>query len=192
MYTEAEEFTPEQLDGVQILDEHLYSHKMLRINYTTYDMRREQDCIAPRRHADVMVPAPEFDDTRFWYTRVIGIFHVNTRYVGSAATPLDRRWRRMDLLWVHWFTRDTSIPSGFQHRRQPCLQFVNANNPDNDPFGLINPDDVIRAAYIMPAFDTGLTDSLLDASKLACKNPVHPGDDKHDYMQYEVSMYVGR
>ncbi|RPD71381.1 hypothetical protein L226DRAFT_468941, partial [Lentinus tigrinus ALCF2SS1-7] len=57
MFTEPDEFTPEQLDGVQILDDKMYPHNLLRLNYTTYDLRREQDCISPHKQADIMVLA---------------------------------------------------------------------------------------------------------------------------------------
>ncbi len=39
----------------------IYQHKVLRVNYTTYDLRRGQDSLNPRipGHADVMVLSPE-------------------------------------------------------------------------------------------------------------------------------------
>ena len=40
-----EAFTDAQQWGLQILDDRLYPHKALQLNYTTYDMRREQDYI---------------------------------------------------------------------------------------------------------------------------------------------------
>ena len=39
--------------GLQILEERIYQHHTLRVNYTTYDMRREQDTINPERTSDV-------------------------------------------------------------------------------------------------------------------------------------------
>jgi hypothetical protein len=39
---------PEQLQEVQILDNRIYFHKVFRVKYTTYDMRRAQDSINPR------------------------------------------------------------------------------------------------------------------------------------------------
>ena len=100
-----EDFTMEQRFGVQILEDRLYPHKTIRFNYTTYDMRREQDCIAPHRHPDIMVRAPDWDGTHpFWFARVLGIIHVNACYVGPGSTHLTEKWRRVDLLWVRWFT----------------------------------------------------------------------------------------
>ena len=53
------EFTSEGRNTVTILNNLIYSHKVLWINYTTYDMRREQDFLNPRTHADIMVLSQE-------------------------------------------------------------------------------------------------------------------------------------
>ncbi|KAG6886497.1 hypothetical protein C0992_003708 [Termitomyces sp. T32_za158] len=61
-----------QVDVADLTDEHrdqlvvirdnmIYEHKTLRINYTTYDNRREQDTINPNRQSDVMFLADEDD-----------------------------------------------------------------------------------------------------------------------------------
>ncbi|KAI0738103.1 hypothetical protein C8Q80DRAFT_1222726 [Daedaleopsis nitida] len=175
MYSEGEEFTQEQLDGIRILDDRLYKHQYLRINHTTYDMRREQDVIHPRRHADIMVLSPEWDTTHpYW-----------ARYDGPDADQLSRKWRDHDFLWVRWFSHvnPNTYPSGFHHRRQPRLHFI-------------DPDDVIRAAYILPcpAGPAPLTDELLGPSALARQVPVEPGvpDNVWDYEFYTVSLFADR
>ncbi|KAF8800327.1 hypothetical protein BYT27DRAFT_7314007 [Phlegmacium glaucopus] len=55
----------------------IYQHKVMRVNYTTYDMRREQDSLNPRTHANVMVLSQENepDAHPYWYARIIGIYH---------------------------------------------------------------------------------------------------------------------
>ena len=44
----------------------VFQHKVLQVNYTTYDMRREQDSVHPTGsitgRADVMVLSPENDE----------------------------------------------------------------------------------------------------------------------------------
>ncbi|KAI0741837.1 hypothetical protein C8Q80DRAFT_1110314 [Daedaleopsis nitida] len=199
MYSEGEEFTQEQLDGIRILDDRLYKHQYFRINYTTYDLRREQDVIHPRRQADIMVLSPEWDTSHpYWFARVLGIFHAKARYDGPDANQLSRKWRDYDFLWVRWFTYVDSelYSSGFYHRRQPRIQFVNANIHGNDPFSFINPDDVIRTAHILPcpAGPYPLTDELLGPSTLARQVPVEPGvpDNVWDYKFYTVSMFADR
>ncbi len=191
MFTEAEEFTNKQLDGVEILDDTMYPHKLLCLNYTSYDLRREQDCISPLGHADIMVLGPEWDSVPYWFARVLGIFHVNTRYVGPGSTSRTRKWCHIEFLWVQWFTRDLTRLSGFQHRRQPRVQFVDANDPNNTPFSFVNPDDVICAAYVLPCPQQGLTDGLLGPSRLAQRLPIADKDDEaHNYAWFEVAMCV--
>ena len=59
----------------------------MRVNYTTYDMRRDQDSLNPRTQADVMLLAHEDLTARnshpYWYARIIGLFHV---YVTCETT----------------------------------------------------------------------------------------------------------
>ncbi|THG92753.1 hypothetical protein EW026_g8258 [Hermanssonia centrifuga] len=49
------EFTDIERGSLRLKDNRLYLHKVMRINYTTYDMRRDQDSINPRTHADIMI-----------------------------------------------------------------------------------------------------------------------------------------
>ena len=183
-----EAFTDAQQWGLQILDDRLYPHKALQLNYTTYNMRREQDYINPRTHPDIMVLADEDsdDDHPFWYASVIGIFHANVRYTGPGSTRASSQWQRVDLVWVRWFERDQSYPCGFMHRRLPRLQFADANNPDEVPFSFLDPTDILRAAYIMPAPAHGQTDGLLDPSPLARRCKWDGAED--DYYYYYASM----
>jgi hypothetical protein len=44
---------------LSIWNDRLYRHKVLRINYITYDMRRNQDSIIPQTHADIMTLSQE-------------------------------------------------------------------------------------------------------------------------------------
>ncbi|KAI1798488.1 hypothetical protein LXA43DRAFT_1108138 [Ganoderma leucocontextum] len=160
-------FSQEQVDGIHILNDRLYSHHTIHVNYTTYNMRREQDTINPRTHADVIILSPDHDGHPYWYARVINIFHANVCYVGPGAMRASQKWQCIDFMWVRWFEPDPSYLVGFQHRRLPHLQFVDASNPDNTPFGFLDPDDIIRGAYLIPAFNHGATNDLLRPSKLA-------------------------
>ena len=183
-------FSREQVDGIHILNDRLYSHHTIRINYMTYDMRREQDTINPWTHADVMILSPpDHDGHPFWYARVINIFHANVRYVGPRATRTSQKWQRIDFVWVRWFEHDLSYLAGFQHCRLPRLQFINASDPDNTPFSFVDPDDIIRGAYLIPTFNHGATSDLLGPSKLA-RHLVDYSDDQDDYCYYYACLYV--
>ncbi|KAF9558946.1 hypothetical protein CPC08DRAFT_638320 [Agrocybe pediades] len=55
---------------INIVNNHLYPHKVLQVNYTKYNMRRCQDVINPRMHGDIMVPAKENSNEAvhpYWY-----------------------------------------------------------------------------------------------------------------------------
>ena len=112
-------------DGLQFQDEvrrdlhfvnnRMYNHKTIRFNYTTYDMRRDQDSVSPDTHADVMVISHKDDETNrhpYWYARVLRIFHVFVQYRdidGTMTRPV-----RMDVLWVRWFGRNMEARSGWK------------------------------------------------------------------------------
>jgi len=50
-----QEFTDDERNSVWITNNQIYSVKMLSINYTTYDIRRDRDTINPHNHQFVMV-----------------------------------------------------------------------------------------------------------------------------------------
>ncbi|OSC97745.1 hypothetical protein PYCCODRAFT_1439845 [Trametes coccinea BRFM310] len=184
-----EEISLEELDHVHIESDRIYRHKTLRVNYTTYDMRREQDVISPRAHADLMVLADGSErDVPFWYGRLIDIFHAYVRYDGPGATPATRRWQRLDFLWVRWYENDPDYSSGFQERRLPRVRFIDANDDNTLPFGFLDPCEVIRGAYLMPAFAFGQTCDLLGPSGLARRGQ-HTNDD---FKYYYVGMFADR
>lgn len=156
------------LERSQVLfqNNRLYFHKVLRINYTTYDVRRGQDSMNPRTHSDVMVLSQEdgagTNIHPFWYARVIGVFHVNVIHIVSDEIP---QLQRMEFLWVRWFGRDMTIRGGPATRRLHRLGFV----PETDPnaFGFLDPSQVIRASHLIPAYAHGRRSDLLRGPSLA-------------------------
>ncbi|TBU26171.1 hypothetical protein BD311DRAFT_849925, partial [Dichomitus squalens] len=185
-------FSDEQTGGIRILEDRIYQHKTIRINYTTYDMRRDQDTINPRTHADVMLLCSDDNDNDndpYWYARVLNVFHAHVRYAGPGHTRATQKWQRIEFVWVRWFERDLSYKAGFQHRRLPRLQFLDANDPDNVSFSFADPEDILRAAYLIPAFEHGGTTELLGPSRLARRLKDDGGDDD-DWCYFHVCMYV--
>ncbi|KAL1937168.1 hypothetical protein VTO73DRAFT_14510 [Trametes versicolor] len=174
-------------NSLDIKDDRIYSHKVVRFNYPTYDMRRAQDSLNPRTHADIILLAEDdhTDDFPYWYARVVGVYHANVRFTGPGSTS--RAWRRMDFLWVRWFAHDPTYSAGFQHRQIPRLAFVANDDPDLNAFGFVDPADVLRGAHIMPSFDSGTTDDYLPSDSVARQ---HSQDE--DYVYYFVSMFVDR
>ncbi|KAG9046273.1 hypothetical protein FS837_004731 [Tulasnella sp. UAMH 9824] len=91
-------YSNEERHRLHIKDDFLYEHSHLRINYTTYDVRRAQDSISLRTsRRDVMVPANDAKlDHPFWYARVLGIYHT---FVSEERDGGPREWSRVDILW---------------------------------------------------------------------------------------------
>lgn len=157
----------------------------MHINYTSYDVRRDQDILNPgRNRANIMLLADptqeDEDDTRlFRYARVLRIFHVNVITVGAGMA--DDRPRRVEVLWVRWYRRSASteaLQTGWKHR---ALDRVVLPPPsDYDSFDFVDPEDVIRACYVVPVFAKGKVHANAQGlSKLAC--------DADDWTEYFVN-----
>ncbi|KIJ42710.1 hypothetical protein M422DRAFT_170788 [Sphaerobolus stellatus SS14] len=159
-------FTHKELMRVLIINDQMFEHARLRINYTSYDLRRCQDTLNPKGdHRDLMVLAQ--DDAQsasfhpFWYARLIGIYHVNVEYYredGMLEPP-----RTMHFLWVRWFGRDSKYRCGPKYCRLDRIGFVH-DEDDTDSFGFLDPARVIRAVHLIPAFNEGRTEELLGDS----------------------------
>ena len=139
----------------------------MRVNYTTYDMRRDQDSINPRTHPDIMMLAPTGTDSGhpYLYARVLGIFHVHAyRAAHGLNGDNDTPSRLLQVLWVRWFDLDTSAPGGFRRRRLHRLKWVDVGD---GAFGFVSPDQVLRAVHLIPAFAHGKSDDALPGYSLA-------------------------
>jgi hypothetical protein len=124
-----QEFSNDDRGQIVFANNQLCKHSVLRINYTTYDLQREQDSINPRTHADIMVLSHENDNDRhpYWYARVVKIFHVNVLYYGMGSSNA-RAPTRMDVVFVHWFGRDTPFKAGWSAKRLHRIGFSSATS----------------------------------------------------------------
>ncbi|KAJ3724663.1 hypothetical protein C8R42DRAFT_539343, partial [Lentinula raphanica] len=148
-------YTSADHSAVLFENNRLYRHKVVRINYTTYDLRRNQDSINPRTHPHIMVLSPEGSDHPFTYGRVIGIFHANVRIQrvrGSRLVPT-AGFKHVDFLWVRWFQYDTSFAAGWKAKRLHRIQFYDGWDPL--AFGFLDPASVVRGIHLIPAFQWG-------------------------------------
>ena len=164
----------------------MYYHSLLRVNYTTYDLRREQDTINPLTRPDIMVLSHEDMQTHpYWYARVIHIFHVMLQCRDDPSMPFSAP-TRMNVLFVHWFCHDINYPSGWDEKRLHRLQFFNQEN-SSDAFGFLDPESVMRGAHIIPAFGYYRTYELLARGSHACR--LQDGEDPNaDWKYYYVNM----
>ncbi|KAF7969066.1 hypothetical protein HWV62_28417 [Athelia sp. TMB] len=134
----------------------LYEHRTIRVNYTTYDVRRDQDYInGYSSHCNIIVLCPPADPSipdappTYRYGRVIGTFHANVTYNGPGR-PYYHDPHRMEVLWVRWYDEVGQSGTGWAHQRLDRLRFAPID--DDDAFGFLDPADVLRACHIIPRF----------------------------------------
>lgn len=138
---------------------------MMRVNYTSYDVRQGQDSLNARNHADIMtLPRSDLEgaDHPFEYARIIGIFHVDVllNIPGASTAP-----ESYEVVWIRRYRIDPTYRGGFQRKRLYRVEFVPSS--DDDAFGFLDPDEVIRASHIIPAFHYGATEELLSGTTVA-------------------------
>jgi len=177
-------FTPAERNTITFVNNRLYKHKVLRVNYTTYDLRRSQDSLNPRPHADFMVLSHEEDehgntDHPYWYGRIIGIFHVLVHHSGPMSQSKEPK--PMQFLWVRWFGRDMSIRTGWKVKRLHRIGFLESG--DVSAFGFLDPVLLIRGVHLIPAFHYGRTMALLPPSIVR-----NTSEQDEDWVYYYVNM----
>jgi hypothetical protein len=60
---------------------------------------------------------------------------------------------------------DTNYRAGFQRKRLHRVEFIPSDDPN--AFGFLDPDEVVRAAHLIPVFYHGGTESLLQGLSVA-------------------------
>ncbi|THU86023.1 hypothetical protein K435DRAFT_805422 [Dendrothele bispora CBS 962.96] len=189
-----DEFTEEEYAALTFENNRLYKHKVVRVNYTSYDLRRGQDSINPRTHPDIMVLSSPGSDHPFAYARVVGVFHCNARFSSPRNSQLRSiPLKHVDMLWVRWFEYDTEYMAGWSARRLHRVKFVHATDPT--AFDFIHPSDIVRAVHLIPSFTHLGTDSGLPPTSVGRQfestsyaGPRELEDD--DWMYYYVNMFV--
>ena len=157
----------------------------MRVNYTTYDVRRGQDSLSSRKRSDIMMLARETDSDEsapahpFEYARIIGIFHVDI--IHKAPGEHMPTTTALEVIWVRRFQVDTTYSAGFKKKRLYRLKFLPSSDPD--AFGFVHPDEIIRTAHLIPAFHYGGTDQYLKGVSLARNE-----DELDDYLYFYVNM----
>jgi hypothetical protein len=173
-------FTPEQRNGIHLLDaDRLVLSKLLYINYTTYDVRRDHDTVRAARRDTVMTFSRD-DEHPFWYAQVIMAFHIMVGFYpeGSGQTE-----KKMEVLWIRWLGVDQDHKWGFKEGRLPKVGFV-PDHPDHVPFGFLDPSLVLRACHLIPAYSDGRTHELLAPGPSIARL----SGEEDDWAAYYVNM----
>ncbi|KAF9228320.1 hypothetical protein BS17DRAFT_669311, partial [Gyrodon lividus] len=101
---------------------------------------------------------------------VIHIFHVDVLHFEPGKLNLPDI-QRINVLFVHWFGHETSIPTGFTAKQLHQVGFIDSV-------------DVMRGIHHIPAFTHGCTGELLPLSV------AHPAGEIDDWKLYYVNMFV--
>ncbi|KAG6904162.1 hypothetical protein DXG01_012165, partial [Tephrocybe rancida] len=126
--------------SILLRQERIYRHNIMRVHYTSYDVRRGADVIHVKTsHCNIMLLNPDFNgdpitDHPYLYARVIGIYHANVVYAGRGDS--DYHPRRVEFLWVRWYTL---VEEGCGSRRLDKLCFPSL--ADEHSFGFVDPND---------------------------------------------------
>ncbi|KAG2138037.1 uncharacterized protein EDB93DRAFT_1253423 [Suillus bovinus] len=121
----------------------MFHHKILHINYTTYNLRHDQDSLNPRTNADVMLLAHKDDNSNshfYWYAHIIGIFHALIIHT--------------DFFWIWWFDQNPGTErhpytAGWKAKRLKQLGFISSD--DSRALGFLDAQQVIHKVHLIPA-----------------------------------------
>jgi hypothetical protein len=88
----------------------------------------------------------------FLYAKVLGIYHAKVRFDRRPA-------RRMNFLWVRWLDYDEDEPGGWDVCRLDRVFYGKCRNDYElmNAFGFVAPHHIIRAAHLIPDFESGTT-----------------------------------
>ncbi|KAK1217789.1 hypothetical protein PQX77_019539 [Marasmius sp. AFHP31] len=176
-----DQFSSRECARIKIINDRIYHHKVLDIQYTSYDLRHCQDSVNLGNHPDVMVLTGERnpDSHPYWYARTLGIFHARVHYEG------DGQLRDITFLWVRWFMLDTRHKFGPARKWLPRVTWVDSTEPGAISF--LNLQHVVRAAHLIPAFALGKRSDLMPPT-IAHREQ----DEEKDWNRHYVSIFVDR
>jgi hypothetical protein len=188
-------FSQQEQNSVVLRYNRFYKHQTLRVNYTTYDVRRDSDLINPNsQHPNIMLDAEHDDDEpdghAFWYARVLGIYHADVRDLSAPGFE----FQRMEFLHVRWLDIDPDWKSGWDVRRLDRVAF--AGCAETGAFGFLDPARVLRGCHLIPAFSQGTTGQLRRSPLARHPQPIDPllaaaGPDR-DWKYYYVNRWGHR
>ncbi|KAJ2929664.1 hypothetical protein H1R20_g7412, partial [Candolleomyces eurysporus] len=176
-------------------DHRIFSHKIMRLKYTTYDVRRDEDVIHVNSDVcNIMIPNPQYGKDAlahhpYLYARVLGIYHAHVYYVGEAVSGVrDYTPIRMEFLRVRWYSSSTN-PTNHLDSTSASLPeldtvvFPSITSPDAISF--IDPNVVLRASHIIPRFCKGrVYKDGRGKSEMA--------GDGFDWKEYYINRFVDR
>ncbi|KAG9089394.1 hypothetical protein FRC06_001569 [Ceratobasidium sp. 370] len=182
------DFSALELAQLEFQKGRMYRHKTLRINYTSYDVLRQQDVLnASTPHCFTLLPTESQQDTSgdhpFVYAKVLGVYHAHIIYCNRPPS-------RMDFVHVRWMYYDYDQCGGWGFGRLDRVTYLLCltNNDVLDSFDFINPSNILRAIHLIPDFCSGTTKEFFKVPQSIAH------DDKvyGDWKGYYVNRFVDR
>ncbi|EPQ55319.1 hypothetical protein GLOTRDRAFT_24245, partial [Gloeophyllum trabeum ATCC 11539] len=135
----------------------IYTHKILQVNYTLYDIHWCQDSMNPWSLANAMTLAQDADSLSsdsgrhpFLYAQILGIFHADIVHnVPTSSTQMTQ----MEFIWVSWYQLVNRSKGGFAAGHLHRVELVPKS--DLKAFGFLDPDEVIRSVHLIPHLHMG-------------------------------------
>ncbi|KAG1736448.1 uncharacterized protein EDB91DRAFT_1055609, partial [Suillus paluster] len=147
----------------------IFQPKHFQINYTMYDVHRDQDMLKPGNGSTMMMLSRESSAGAhpFWYARVLGAFCINVLHVGPNTHNCSPQ--SMEVLWVRWLGVEPQYHWGFREGHLPKIGFI----PDSPAaFRFLDPLLVsCKACHLIPAFAGHHTNDLLRHGPSAARLP---------------------
>ena len=174
-------FTIKDHSTISILNNQIYHHKVLRVNYTTYDMHCAQDSLNPWTHGNIMVLSHKEDQECASL-----LVHTHCGYLPCHGHTEDCWFKvvqskKMEFLFVQWFGLDTEELGGWKAKRLHQIGFLDSDDPS--AFCFLDPADMVHAMHLIPRFLFGWTGDLLGHSIAQSLL-----DQDEDWVRYYVNM----
>jgi hypothetical protein len=181
----------QEISRLQFHRDHMYHHNTLRINYTSYDVLRQQDVLNPATpRCFILLPADPDESPRehpFLYAKVLGVYHASIIYCGSLP-------RRIDFFHVPWLYYDYERPGGWDTHRLVHMSYERCRSDQGilHSFDFVDPNDVIRATHAIPDFQSGLVVDLLNnpPGRWIAHDSAKDGDWRYYYINRCVPVTV--
>ena len=149
-------------ERVFIKGDTLYEHSILTVEYTSYDLQREDDTVHLNfGNQVVMIYSQTSQAIKPWlYAHVIAIYHV---FVHTATNPEPKH---LELLWVRWMERDSAQLKGVNSSKYTHILLIPHSGIPGESFGFVDLSHIIHACHLIPAFNLGQTHDWLGPSMI--------------------------
>jgi hypothetical protein len=140
--------------NITFKEDRIYTHKIMRVKYDTYDTRRDEDIVhLETERCNIMVhnsAYPSSSPHPFRYGKVLGILHAEVAHIGSIGRIKGGyRFSHMEFLWVRWYQH--ALATDTHELDKVVLLPVNKTGA----LEFIDPSLVLRACHIVPRFSAG-------------------------------------